>query len=228
MSSENITAILTGYKRDYFDKQISQLKNQSTPISNFFIFQNEKYIDLSYLREKYGVHIVQSDINTKYWGRFAIAQIINSEYILIMDDDIIPGTEWVENCLRLCKEKNCIVCANGRNKHDIKWGVGDLGAVPSDTQVDYGGHSWFFKQQWLKYMWIETPITYTTGEDIHFCACAKIHGNISTWVPRQIGNTSATLQNYASDEHASWKINPTKWDEVRTNICNKFIEKGWK
>lgn len=224
-----IVAILTVYKRDYLSLQLGSLFNQSVCPDLIVVLQNDSLTEINL--DKYEgddrIVIVRSSYNTKFWGRFAIAQIINSEYILILDDDIVPESRWVENCYRLLQEKNCVVCANGRGfKNDQ--GFGDSGEVGDDTQTAFGGHSWFFRKEWLKYMWEFPPISYETGEDITFCASCKIVGGIETWVPRQSlsDQTSAHMNNFSGDENASWRS--SNWGEKRLEICDHFLKLGWK
>ncbi len=224
-----IVAVLTAYKRNYFELQIESLLSQTVAPDLIVILQNEQHVDLSDIRRKYKdrIKLIQSELNTKFWGRFAISNLFNSEFILILDDDIIPANGWIENCLRLSLQKNCIVCANGRSfQNDC--GFGDSGVVNEDTMAAFGGHSWFFRKEWLKYMWQFDPYTYDTGEDITFCASAKILGGIETWVPKQHfeNDTSAHKQNFSGDEKASWRS--TDWNQKRKEICDHFIRLGWK
>jgi hypothetical protein len=54
---------------------------------------------------------------------------------------------------------------------------------PEVTEVDLVGHAWFFKREWLRYLWQEKPTTWDNGEDIQFAFMAKIHGGIPTYCP---------------------------------------------
>ena len=45
---------------------------------------------------------------------------------------------------------------------------------PEVTEVDLVGHAWFFKREWLRYLWQEKPTTWDNGEDIQFAFMAKI------------------------------------------------------
>jgi len=221
----NIVAILTAWKRDYFNQQITALLNQTIKPDLIVIFNNGN-LDLSHHKKTFGeqIKIINSELNTKYWGRFAIANLFNTDYILLMDDDTIPASRWVENCLRLHNEKNCIVTANGRSVNDDD-NFGDGGNATHDRKAAFGGHSWFFKKEWLKYFITEKPLSYLTGEDISFCALCKIKGGIETWVAKQGGETSADTIFYADDEHASYRLND--WSNIRINILKHFQNKGW-
>ena len=50
-------------------------------------------------------------------------------------------------------------------------------------RVDYVGHAWFFKREWLPYLWREMPPTWDNGEDMHFSYTAQKFGNIQTYCP---------------------------------------------
>lgn len=220
-----IVAILTAYKRDYFIEQIFALLNQTTKVDKIIIFNNGN-LNLSHLKQTFGdkINLINSELNTKFWGRFAIANLLNTEYVLMLDDDTIPGIQWVENCLRLSLEKNCIVTGNGRSIDNVVC-LGDNGHVDEDTKIGFGGHSWFYKKEWLKYFITEEPLNYDTGEDITFSAFCKMKGNIETWIPKQSGESSAHKKSYAGDQHASYQLN--NWDNIRNEMCQYFIKMGW-
>lgn len=221
-----IVAILTAYKRkDYFISQIESLLHQTVKIDRIIIFNNGT-INFKYLKRRFKekLFIINSDLNTKYWGRFAISNLCNSEYVLILDDDIVPGSKWLENCLRLCTEKNCIVTGNGRCINNESF-YGDDGFVDTDIKIGFGGHSWFFKKEWLKYFICEKPLNYFTGEDISFSALCKIKGGIETWLPKQEYETSAHKYNFSGDDKASFRTN--NWDTIRKEMCKHFQKQGW-
>jgi len=113
-----ISVILTAYKRDYFGEQIKAIKNQTIKPKHIYIWQNGNFVNVDKYRKE-GVKLIKSDENFKFHGRFAFALLMKTEYVAIFDDDIIPGVGWLENCLNLSKEKNCIVGQNGRN-FDLK------------------------------------------------------------------------------------------------------------
>lgn len=221
-----IVAILTAYKRDYFIEQIDALLEQTLKVDRIVIFNNGN-LNLSHLKEKYGdkINLINSELNTKFWGRFAIANLFNTEYVLMLDDDTIPDVRWVENCLRLSTEKNCIVTGNGRSIDNVDC-LGDGGYVNEDTKIGFGGHSWFYKKEWLKYFITDAPLNYDTGEDITFSALCKLRGGIETWIPKQSGETSAHKNSYAGDQHASYQLN--NWDNIRNEMCQHFINQGWE
>lgn len=97
--------------------------------------------------------------------------------------------------------------------HTQKYFIGDsptldgINICTSDTIVDYGCSSFFFKTEWQKYFWKIWPCTFQTGEDIHLSGTCKIGANIPTIVPKQesVENSGNLMPFYSIDEHASWK-----------------------
>ena len=230
----SISVILTAYKRDYFKQQINAIKNQTIKPKVIYIWQNGNFINIDKYRNM-GVKIIKSDENFKFHGRFAFALLMQTEYVTIFDDDIIPGKKWLENCLQLSKQKNCIVGANGRyfaTKSKKYIGVGNgftKDYISNPVKVDLVGHSWFFKKKWLTFMWRQIPFTYDNGEDIHFCYCSKLFGKIDSYVAGQNNNDNkadTTDNKYASDQFASWKIN--NHQKIRVSISENFMKIGWK
>jgi hypothetical protein len=223
-----ITVILTVYKRDYIDEQIRAILAQTVVPHKIYIWQNENHIDLEEYRVKYGVSLIRADDNFKFHGRFAFALLQTTEFVVIFDDDIIPGKKWLENCLRLCREKNCIVGANGRTFiRDSEW-TGYETRVPQDSKSHLVGHCWFFKKEWLKYMWMLEPYTFENGEDIHFCLTSKLYGDIDSYVAKQMSldeMADTTRNKYSTDKHASFLKADHK--PIRDKIIHYFEKNGW-
>jgi len=218
--SNEVTVILTAYKRNHFPRQIPAILAQSWKPSNIIVWQNGHYVDLSYIRTQFGIPIIHSDINYKFWGRFALSTLVETEYVAIFDDDIIPGPRWLENCRRLSQLKNCICGANGRNMANNNPDV-----YVQDSEYAFVGHCWFFKKEWLHHMFAIEPYTYDNGEDIHFCACCKLLGGISSWVPAQHGETSSTLDDLGVDHVATFLT--ANHEPLRMQIIDYFRKKGW-
>ena len=53
----------------------------------------------------------------------------------------------------------------------------------TSQRVDLVGHAWFFKRDWLQYLWREKPFTWDNGEDIQFSYLAQKYGAINTYCP---------------------------------------------
>lgn len=241
----SIDVITTLYKRANYNEQIQSLLNQSKKPRCIYVYQNDSHVEfnLNVLIKQQADslkipirHIHSKDMNFKFHGRFTIPLLLDSDYVAIFDDDTIPGENWLANCLSHSVQLNCLVGANGRILRNPKHKLKETGLDPNDVPskqpilVDYVGHCWFFKREWIHYMWINPPKTMENGEDIHLAASLKIYGGISTYLAQQPmgrrdlwGDTKPSL---GWDDHATYK-KPKHKDE-REDVIQYWIEKGWK
>jgi hypothetical protein len=238
---DQITVILSVWKRNNLQKQLNYILNQSVKPHQIWIYQNESHLDINIpdmVKEKYNISIIQSqDINFKFHARFALPLLVNTEYTAIFDDDTMPGTNWLRSCLETSKKHNCIVGANGRIlKPEFKelearttFGYGDGFSVEEELEVDFVGHCWFFKTEWCKNIWKDRPLSWDNGEDIHFAASCQIYQGISCYVPKMPSDNKSIWGDLEShlgrDEHASWKRNDH--EKLRSDIIRYWCKKGW-
>lgn len=226
-----IILILTQYKRNYLKQQLDSIKNQTLKPDYLIVFQNENHVDINPLKEKYKFIHVKSDYNTKYFGRFAICFTYEVDICIIMDDDIIPGKNCIKHYVEECKRLNAIVGGNGRKGYTNKsklYMPPECGIRTKSILMDFVGHIWCFKKEWLYYMFGMKPYTYNTGEDMHLCFTSKLLGGIKTYCcsqPTKDDNCDIKNNVLASDEHASWR---TTNIELRIDIEKYFIKKGLK
>lgn len=226
---KDVLVIMSAYKRNYFKEQIEAIKAQEgVNIKKILLWQNENHVDTDFLRE-YGVEIIKSDSNIKYHGRFALPLLFDSiEYTCILDDDTIPAKGWIQNAIRCVDEKGGIAGQNGRTyNHSTKLyeGVGDNGYCPDDIRVDLVGHSWVFRTEWVRYLWMQKQVSYETGEDIQFCMSARYHGNIPSYcVKQEPHNTGQLKLNYGGDEHATFR-KMANHNELRSHIIEEWFKK---
>ena len=224
-----ISVILTVWKRDNFLQQANAIKNQTAKVDRIVVYQNENHVDLEQYQDGSWEHI-RSSTNLKYHGRFTLPLLFTSEYTAIFDDDTIPAPKWLEHCITTSNDLNCIVGANGRNRSGRgSVGICDGRANEEPVRCDIVGHCWFFKTKWINYMWREPTVSFSTGEDIQFCASAKLYGNIDSFVPSQPikqpevwGDTNPLL---GTDEHASWKLPHHNPD--REKLYDHYSKLGW-
>jgi len=225
-----ICILLTQYKRNYLKQQLESIKNQSLKPDYLIVFQNENHVNIEHLKLEYDFIHVKSDYNTKYFGRFSYCFNIPADIFIIIDDDLIPGIKCIENYVQQCIGLNSIIGGNGRygyfnkNKHKFKplldYGIRNL------QLVDFVGHIWCFKKEWLHYMFSIQPYTYDTSEDMHFCFSSKLLGNINSYCARQHTfeeSNDISMNIYSADEFASYKTTKTS---LRENVEKYFLEKG--
>jgi hypothetical protein len=243
---DNISVILNVYKRGYtLEKQIEAIKSQSVKIKseNIHIWYNTPEDNSEQYKPKdLKIKTYNCSYNSKFWGRFTIPLLCNTEYIAIFDDDIIPGPKWFENCLNSIKSRDGIlggsgVITNGKTyTPNIKVGWNGMNNN-TPTNVDLVGHAWFFKQKYAKFMWEETPPSWDNGEDMFFSYIAQKHG-IPTYVPPHPENNKSLWSN----DRTKSNTNGTDWGvdsnahslvhnnhlSLRNDIVVKLKQRGWK
>lgn len=194
----SITVLLTAYKRIYcLKEQLYAIKNQTFKPDKIVLFQDKVegdysiHINDNLIKEFDDVRI--ADTNMGVWGRFEYAMQADTEYICIFDDDTIPGKRWIENCFNQMQLHEGIYGTIGiilRKNTNYPFGkyirVGWDCPNEQTNEVDFVGHSWFIKTEWLKYMFDETgrykkDYKYVAEDMSLSFACLK--HEIHTYVP---------------------------------------------
>jgi len=202
-----ITVILNVYKRPHvLIEQITAVKKQTFSPEKIIIYKNfVEGIELPKIPDELNknITIIESSENFGVWGRFAIGLLANTEYVCIFDDDTIPMPKWFENCINTMKVTPGLLGTNGVIfKKGVEYNGENVGwNTPNETtkEVDIVGHSWFFKREWLQYLWDYIPnydSVLRRGEDIAFSAMLQKNG-IKTYVPA-----------HPKDEKDLWGSNP--------------------
>ena len=249
-----ITVILNGYKRgNQLNEQYEALMNQTIKPDEILVwYNNPGNDDLNYdIGTK--VPVAYCNYNFGVWARFAYAFIAKNPYVCIFDDDTIPGSRWLENCMNTMKTHEGLLGTIGLlylnplppehssyYEHYIRFGWATNGQSDVPVQVDLVGHSWFFKKEWLSYMWREIPDPKynTCGEDMHFSYMLQKYANIPTYVPphpRDDKSLWGSLKGaeYGGDQNSLWETNQQGIDGTPfKQLMNEYFHnqrlKGWK
>jgi len=185
----DITVILNSYRRPYnLNMQIEAVKTQSIQPKETWLWVNSHEDNKGWDYSNLAIdRIFNNDHNWKFYGRFAAALLADTEYVAIFDDDTIPGKEWFENCLKTMETHEGILGSAGVILNGKQYVQHDRCGWPSQNketaEVDLVGHAWFFKRDWLQYLWREKPTTWDNGEDIQFSYLAQKYGGIKTYCP---------------------------------------------
>ena len=189
-AESKITVILNSYRRPYnLEQQIKAIREQTIPPKEIWLWINDHEDNRGFDHTKLDVDkIFHNNHNWKFYGRFAAALLADTEYVAIFDDDTIPGKRWFENCHEHMKFRPAIygsagVVLNSPNRYVEHQRVGWPTQNEDTVRVDLVGHAWYFKRDWLQYLWREKPHTWDNGEDIQFSYLAQKYGNIQTFVP---------------------------------------------
>lgn len=227
---DDITVVLSAYKRiEYLQLQIDAIKNQSLKPKQILLFQDgingkEKVkIPEKILKQFDLVEI--SKTNKGVWARFDFARKnVKTKYVCIFDDDTIPGPRWLENCVREMQKQEGlygtigILCKTDSYAAESHTRVG--WAVPNKKtqKVDFVGHSWFLKTQWLDYMFEGTEELQAykiCGEDMTLSYKLQQHG-INTFVPP-----------HPKKDKSLWGSLPQYSTKFGDDNNSLFINNGW-
>lgn len=193
INNGKIACILTLYKRPHIlHEQLAAVRAQTVKPEKILIWRNGTAEVPADIRADKDLTIIDSSENFGVWGRFAAALLVNTEYICIFDDDTIPGNRWFENCLKTIKEVNGLLGTHGlifdpaAGTYFSRARIGWPNPQPVTVKVDIVGHSWFFRREWLQYLWTNVPDYETqflrAGEDFGFSWALQKVG-IGTYVP---------------------------------------------
>jgi hypothetical protein len=185
----SVTAILNGFKRPQsLQEQVDAIRAQTIPVDDIMLWQNHDEGFDKNLTSQLTTAVCNRNLGV--WARFAFALNAKTEYIAMFDDDTIPGTMWIENCLNTMKSHEGLLGSiglvldspNGYRPHTRHgW------AEPNEKVVecDIVGHAWFFKREWLATYWRELPPIDVTlvGEDMHFSYMIQKYLGLKTFVP---------------------------------------------
>lgn len=250
----DVTIVLNIWKRHYFEEQLEALLKQSILPKEIWVIHYETHVDIQKALNKFrivfpNIIIINSGKNLKYFGRLSIAINANTKFLWFLDDDIIPGNNYLKNCLKNCIANNSIICCSGRiipknnlrpeefNPNTLKSiYIGDypgekksFNYCATNSYVDYGCQSYFIKREWLSIIWSIWPITFLSGEDIHLSATCKLKLDIDTIVIQQTNlfNTGNLKIKYGRDKNASWR--DSNFINIREKVFKYHIENnGWR
>lgn len=239
-AKDGITVILNVYKRPgYLSQQIAALRAQTIPPAQIWVWCNDggaPIPDFSELADR----VIVSNHNWKFFGRFTLANLVQTNYAALFDDDILPQPMWFENCLNTIDSGNdgilggsgILLPADGgySAKQKIGWNGEQLTTAKT---ADLVGHAWFFRKAHLGYMWREAPYSWDNGEDIHLSCMAQKYGDIKTLVPphppddMRLWSCDPEFGRIAgSDKQATYKRGDHT--PIRNAAVNHYRQNGWK
>lgn len=246
----DVSVVLNLYKRpENLELQLNAIKNQSLLPKEILLYkdgikdgiQGKEKIEIpENIKNEFSL-IQISDKNLGVWERFKFAQNAKSKYVCVFDDDTIPGENWLANCHKNIIEQEGLYGTIGiiLEKPEVypKEGffrVGWDGNSSRKLQVDFVGHSWFFKKEWLNLLFDETEEFQkfkTAGEDMCFSSQLQKKG-IKTFVPPHPKNTEfwGSLPEYSLKlglSECATSLNPDSLDNMNKSI-KMLLNSGWK
>ena len=189
--NSTVSVVLNVYKRSsIFREQLYAIKKQTVKPIEILVWENGTESVPTDLRKD--LIIARANHNFGVWARFSFALNAVGDFICIIDDDTIPGSKWLENCIETMKITPGLLGTRGlifdsKFSYSMNHDVGIYKPNEETTQVDIVGHSWFFKKEWLNIFWGYGDKKFKdnlVGEDIHFSFALQNSLNIPTLVPK--------------------------------------------
>jgi glycosyltransferase involved in cell wall biosynthesis len=233
-----VSAILSGYRRPHaLQEQYNSVKDQTIKPNEILFWKNHYQVD------NFNQDIINNCIsaisnnNFGVWARFAYALNCKSKYICIIDDDTIPGSRWLENCINSFEEKPGLYGTIGLiyKSSETYMGAQRVGwdGINNDEimEVDIVGHAWFFSREMLSLFWREMPDPNDkfVGEDMHFSYMLQKYSDMKTYVPpHPVSDKSlwGSLHGfkYGADHNATGNFAVPMMDEY----FKKIVKTGFK
>lgn len=228
-----ITVVLNGFRRPgNLNEQVDAMLSQTVKPAEILVWHNATNSPDISQNTTVAARTVSAYSNKNFgvWARFAFALNARTEYVAMFDDDTIPGTRWLENCLETMAKREALLGTIGllyidppsAQSLDVSYynrfekiGWYAEGQRKEAVEVDFVGHAWFFKRAWLSVFWRELPDPdiWLCGEDMHFSHMVQKYLGVPTIVPRHPpdqpelwGSTKGYEK--GNDAQSLWQSNP--------------------
>lgn len=251
-SKPRVTVILNHFKRRTLCAQLDTLRAQTLPFHRVWVlaFGSPNEPALRRIVGSYNdsrISFVSSGYDFKYYGRFQMALQAESDFTYILDDDMIPGTRMLEILCHVAgtdKYRNAVLGSIGRilpfrQGKDFtfpsyrKFRSKEAGlylpdpaydiAVDRIVQVDFLSSSWFLPTELVKTLFVETPFTFATGEDLHLSYQLQKYMGAGSFVLPVDANDKAT---WGDSEHRLAYVSETT--VIFKDIVQVRDEQWWR
>jgi cellulose synthase/poly-beta-1,6-N-acetylglucosamine synthase-like glycosyltransferase len=253
---KSVSVVLNGFRRGgNLREQVAALRAQSVvPLEILVWFNNPG--DGSHLGFDLGegVDVVYSSRNFGVWSRFFFALNARGSFVCVFDDDTIPGRRWLENCLRTMESHEGLLGTIGLRYDNppppelavyggyrrFGWSKGfsndDVLLDNEVVEVDFVGHSWFFRREWLEFFVRDLPDFgrfSLCGEDMHFSFMLQKYAGIRTFVPPHPRGDmelwgSVKGREYGDSPESLWLSNPSDFRARMSEFFRLQRLAGWR
>lgn len=211
---DSVSVVLNVFKRSAnYETQLAAIAAQTHPVTEILVWENGyDSVDPSFAN----VH-ARSSKNLGVWARFAFALNATSDFIWMIDDDSIPGPEWLASALDAHYQTGGLIGSRGLrfrtpDSYTLYDEFGPNNPNSDIVEVDIVGHNWIFPKSWLAHFWSLGDKRFKNalaGEDIHLSFIAQTVCGAGTFVPphpvdkkRLWGEQSAQEAIFGSDDSA--------------------------
>jgi len=209
-----ISAILVTYKRpQLLAEQVEHVRSQ---VDEIIITHEVNEVTSKFNFSGYDKLITYdtniSHLKQKFWSALAA----DNEYVVILDDDIIPGRNWISSCM---KHKLGVYGSWGIILRDNLYH--NRRVVANHIQVDMIGHSWFMPTKYIAYIFREQVPSWCHHADDLWVAYRMQQADIPLYVV-----PGGNIREPQVDKVAL----STRTDHMgeRDRIVRKLIDKGWE
>ncbi|KAK8641491.1 hypothetical protein V6N13_010893 [Hibiscus sabdariffa] len=246
-----VTVLLNHFKRKTLCSQLDSLLQQSLPFHQVWVlsFGSPNEHSLKRIVESYNdsrISFISSSYDFKYYGRFQMALQTEADLVYIVDDDMIPGKKMLQILSHVAgteKYKNSVLGSIGRilpfRQKDFmfpsyrKFRSKEAGLYLPDpayditvqkiVQVDFLSSSWFLSAELVKALFIETPFTFMTGEDLHLSYQLQKYRNAGSFV---LPVDSTDKETWGESEHRLAYVSETT--VIFKDIVQVRDEQWWR
>ncbi|GJM87186.1 hypothetical protein PR202_ga03114 [Eleusine coracana subsp. coracana] len=164
-----VTVILNHFKRRTLCAQLEQLRRQTLPFHRAWVlsFGSPNEATLRRIVDSYNdsrISFVSSGYDFKYYGRFQMALQSESDFVFVSDDSTRRRHDPRHDAA--CSRSLCCTWPAPKTGLYLPDPAYDI-TVDRIVQVDFLSSSWFLPADLVKTLFIETPFTFMTGEDLH-------------------------------------------------------------
>lgn len=237
-AAPSIGIVLSAYKRTHLlADQLQAIRRQSVPATEVLIWHNpdDSQGVWSHFVDD-GEHIVSTSLNRGVWGRFAILQLLNTDFIHVIDDDTMPGHDWLLNCIETFDglPEHSVLGTCGRvfpdGTRQSAAPVGWQNPMDATVHADVLNHSWFFKRVLAEKFTATYQYGLTCGEDYAICVLARKYGGVVACPPHPPNDLakwgSLRGMELGADEHALYLQGG---EESKKNAVHDDLRsRGWK
>ncbi len=238
VGKDSVSVVLNVFRRSAnYEAQLAAIKAQTHPVREILVWENGNE---AVSPETASVH-ARSSKNLGVWARFAFALNATSEYVWMIDDDSIPGPEWLENALQTHRITGGLVGSRGlrfrtTDSYTLYDEFGPNSPNPEIVEVDIVGHNWIFPKSWLSHFWNYGSARFPhdlAGEDIHLSFVVQQELHAGTFVPPHSekerpkwGESPAMHSDFGTDDHAI-SANPSSMRRFE-DAYQHYIRLGFK
>jgi hypothetical protein len=238
------TVVISGWRRpSYIIRIIEAFMNQTHKPSEIWIsvfaspnqLEYEEIIKkfISSLGKNHGIKAIFGDPQLSYWGRFQLALQSRTPYTILVDDDCIPGSNFVSSVMHIMHTKYHGLYGIKGNRYGVSkfYISGHNSNVDYLEQVDVVGGIWVAKTTWLKYMFYETPYSWLTAEDSQLSYSLRKYLNLPSYIYPSNMEDDATKPINKDYSHISFHGDTTDYiadgrREVRVEVVNHLWKNG--